>query len=216
MDSGWIKLWRKTIENPIFLRDRTAWFIFEWLLLSCNHKTGERTCGRYQLSEVLEIKPITIYKALKRLEKAKMIILVTSQGQAFTTVKIANWNEYQRNDNKSVTSEEQVSNTKQELRIKNEEQDNTIDLSKKELNELQKKFPTKNVYSECEQANDWLASSGKKYKDYSAFFRNWLRRSKDSRIPPKVWTPPVDIPIDQVGIDRVSAIKQKIADSLRP
>lgn len=27
--------------------------------------------------------------------------------------------------------------------------------------------------------SDWLASSGKKYKDYSAFMRNWIRRERD-------------------------------------
>ena len=38
-------------------------------------------------------------------------------------------------------------------------------------------FTGVDVKAEFEKMNDWLASSGKLKKDYSAFFRNWLKRA---------------------------------------
>lgn len=51
-----------------------------------------------------------------------------------------------------------------------------IDLDKfKEIDE----FRSKDIELAYRTARDWLASTGKKYKDYEAFFRNWLRRTPD-------------------------------------
>jgi hypothetical protein len=131
--------------------------------------------------------------------------LVTSQGQGYTSVKIANWNKYQSNSNKSVTSEEQVSNTKQELRIKNREQEY---ITTQELNELQNQFKTKSVFKEYESMKDYISATGKSYKDYKAMFRNWLRRSKDTRIPPRVFVPP-NISEDSEGLNKLNNLKDK-------
>ena len=37
------------------------------------------------------------------------------------------------------------------------------------------------VTYELEKMRDWLASSGKKYKDYKAFARNWIRRACEAK-----------------------------------
>lgn len=52
-----------------------------------------------------------------------------------------------------------------------------LDLDEETISDLQAKFPNVDVSSELDSARDWLASTGKHYKDYLAFFRNWLRRS---------------------------------------
>ena len=65
---GWIKLYRKILDNGI-LRDPTAWQIFSWLLLKVDRETGKKNIGRFWASEELGIKSTTFYKALKRLEK---------------------------------------------------------------------------------------------------------------------------------------------------
>lgn len=84
-----------------------------------------------------------------------------------------------------------------------------------EINNLQKKFPRKTVSDEYDKAIDWLRSSGKTKKDYLAFFRNWLRNSNDTRIPPRpTWTPPVDVPINEEGLARVNEYKKIIGDKL--
>lgn len=45
------------------------------------------------------------------------------------------------------------------------------------LQELADQFPTLDVSYEWEKAQDYIKSSGKRYKDMRAFFRNWLRRT---------------------------------------
>ncbi len=48
--------------------------------------------------------------------------------------------------------------------------------------EMKTQFPAVDVDQEIDIAKDWLASRGKKYQDYRAFMRNWLRRKEaDSR-----------------------------------
>tara|TARA_R100000329_G_C7562557_1_gene199010 strand:+ start:192 stop:764 length:573 start_codon:yes stop_codon:yes gene_type:complete len=50
------------------------------------------------------------------------------------------------------------------------------------LNNLQKQFPAVIVREEFSSFKDWLASKGRKYKDYKAAFRNWCRKNnKDER-----------------------------------
>jgi hypothetical protein len=58
----------------------------------------------------------------------------------------------------------------------------SLRLTEIELGELQNRFSTKNVKLEYEKAQDWLLAKGKRYKDYTAFFRNWLRNSQDTRV----------------------------------
>ena len=49
--------------------------------------------------------------------------------------------------------------------------------------ELSKQFnlSVSEVQRELDTMQDWLSSTGKKYKDYKAFARNWVRRSKKGK-----------------------------------
>lgn len=47
------------------------------------------------------------------------------------------------------------------------------------VDELKKQFPNKDVEYEIDKMNDFLSSTGKQYKDYKAFARNWMRRVRD-------------------------------------
>jgi len=69
MNKGWIKLHRKLLDTGIIQKDRTALAIMIALWLLVDRKTGKYDCGRFQLAIMLEMKPNTVYKALKRLEK---------------------------------------------------------------------------------------------------------------------------------------------------
>jgi hypothetical protein len=55
----------------------------------------------------------------------------------------------------------------------------SLKFTDRDVEELKKQFPTKDIPAEIEAAEDWLLATGKKYRDYKAFMRNWLRRSKD-------------------------------------
>jgi len=112
--NGWIKLHQKVIDNEIWRRDRTAWHIFEYLLLKAYSGTPQGTLvtTRVQIAEVCDSNNNTVYKALRRLQNAKMI--TTTATNKYTKIKICNWQNYQNSNstgNNKVTTEQQQSNT---------------------------------------------------------------------------------------------------------
>ena len=113
MNNGWIKLHRQIIDNDIFRHDLNAWHVFEVLLLLADRRNASWSGGRFTLAEACNIKPTTLYKCLKRLEKAEMVTL--SSNNKYTTIHICNWDKYQEDGNSSgnnkVTTKGQQSNT---------------------------------------------------------------------------------------------------------
>lgn len=93
MQNGWIKLHRKVLSNDIFRFDRTAWHVFEMLLLVADKDTGCWKGGLFQLSAITNINKDTLYKSLKRLEESKMI--TRSVNTKYTAYCICKWKDYQ-------------------------------------------------------------------------------------------------------------------------
>lgn len=127
-NNGWIKLYIKTVDNPIWQRDRVAWKVFEYLLFRAyadkSQPPGKLVTTRQQIADACFGNSSTIYKALKRLEKAEMI--TTSVTTKYTLVSICNWEKYQGSgnsfSNNKVTTKEQQSNSLNkniDIRIKN-------------------------------------------------------------------------------------------------
>lgn len=118
------------MDNEIWQRDRVAWQLFEYLLFRAysdkSQPLGKLVTTRQQMAQACFGNSSTIYKALKRLEKAKMV--TTSVTTKYTLVSICNWENYQGNGNSSgnnkVTTKEQQSNSL--IRNKNKENRNTI------------------------------------------------------------------------------------------
>lgn len=106
-DKGWIKLHRKILENEVFLYDDTAWKVFMVCLLSVNHETGSFTIGSRQLGRLVSREHTVAFRALKRLEKCKMVQLQTQRG--FTKVSICKWADYQK-DTQRVTQRQRNAN----------------------------------------------------------------------------------------------------------
>ena len=211
--NGWIKLHRKLLDNQIWKHDPTAWRVFEYLLLTVDHRTGSWDTGRFVIAESLDMKPSTVYKSLKRLEKAEMVTLTSNN--KYSTISICKWKEYQQDDNNTgnnkVTTKEQQSNTKQEgkkVRSKEERESlyTHLKITKEEYGELISKFPYKDVKGECDKANDWLPNSTKRYKDFPAFMRNWLRKVPDTKHKPNIFVPPV--PINKDGLSKFKSMKE--------
>lgn len=51
------------------------------------------------------------------------------------------------------------------------------------LMDLASKHPTLNVEAEFEQWQDWMAAKGRRFENYAAAFRNWLRKSEKGIYP---------------------------------
>lgn len=200
--AGWIKLYRKLIENPIFQKpDLLQLFIY--CLIKANHKPGKAflganeidinrgqfVTGRFELSSALKQKDITTYKRLNKLKSLGLLELKSNNKN--TLVTIVNYELYQ-SEEENITTKEQQSNNKVTTK---EQQSNTNKNNKNEKNDKNEK---KNIYAEfvtmneneygklineygeiqtrrmIETLNNYKGSTGKKYKsDYLAIL-NWV------------------------------------------
>lgn len=142
---GWLKFHRKIMRNPIWLRDRTAWHLFETLMMLVDHKTGIWQGGRMQLTTYSGINPNTVYNALKRLQLAKMITL--SANTRYSTISICKWNEYQG-----------TVNTKRQQPVNNGSTTNQHSIKKLEAKASNKELKNSNLILEKEQQRASLAT----------------------------------------------------------
>lgn len=97
---GFIKIFRKTVNNRIYKEDPTAWRVFFHLLLRADRQTGSWSTTKQKLALELGIKPSTIYDALRRLQTAKMVNLETDRNE--TLIHICKWFEYQEKTDRST------------------------------------------------------------------------------------------------------------------
>lgn len=94
-----------------------------------------------------------------------------------------NANAYDRNANAYVKVKDKV----KDISIEREKFVDYIKTLKSD-----EEFKDKDIDLELKKFKDYLLSKGKKYKDYSAGFRNWLRRSDDFKYTNKKETPKGD------------------------
>lgn len=179
--------------------------IWDWLIKEANHedkgkiKRGQCVRSYRDIQDGLHWmvgwRKVTYSKnncetAMNWLKNHSMIHTAkTTRGFVIT---IENYDHYQNPENYDGTYRKHTGtiqppatinkNEKNEEEIKKIYKRKNLDLTTDELNQLQETFPTKSVQPEYIRAQDYLLSTGKTYKDYLAFFRNWLRNSQDTRI----------------------------------
>lgn len=137
---GWIKLHRKTLDNPIITKDSDFLAVWIYLLLNTTHKEydvlfkGERVTlkrgqlltGRKSISEKLKIDENKVQRILKSLENEHQIEQQKSNKNRLIT--IVSWDKYQQDEqqneqqlnNKRTTTEQQVNTNKNVKNIKND------------------------------------------------------------------------------------------------
>lgn len=139
---GWIKLYRKILDNPINCKDSDYFSVWIYLLLNATHteydtvfkgeritlKSGQLITGRKAIAEKFKIDENKVQRILKTLEKQHQIEQQTSNQNRL--ISILNWNEYQEErhqteqqvNNERTTSEQRVNTNKNDKNIKNEEE----------------------------------------------------------------------------------------------
>lgn len=131
---GWIKIHRKLIESNVFKNEKIL-KVWIWCLLKATHKDyeqivgtqvvklrpGQFIFGRNKGADELNMKPSTLYKYMRVLEKCQNLELKCNN--KYTVVTIVKWDLYQLGDEKSnsnVTTKEQQRNTNKNIKnIKN-------------------------------------------------------------------------------------------------
>lgn len=137
---GWIKLHRKTLDNPIITKDSDYLAVWIYLLLNATHKEydvlfkgeritlkkGQLLTGRKSISEKLKIDENKVQRILKTLENEHQIEQQSSNKNRLIT--IVSWDKYQQDEqqdgqqvnNNRTTSEQQVNTNKNVKNIKND------------------------------------------------------------------------------------------------
>lgn len=137
---GWIKLHRKTLENPIICKDGDYMAVWVYILLNATHKEaymmfggekillepGQLITGRKSISEKLNISESKVQRILKSFENEQQIEQQTSNKNRLIT--ILNWCLYQESEqqieqqvnNNRTTSEQQVNTNKNVKNVKND------------------------------------------------------------------------------------------------
>lgn len=133
MNSGYIKLHRRILENPIAQKPNYAW-LWTTLLLLANHKEhkfmwnkdiilikeGQLLTGRKELSKQTGIPTTTIERILEMLENGHQI--EQQKTTKFRIITILNWGKYQSKDNKtdSISDNKRTTNGQQTDTYKND------------------------------------------------------------------------------------------------
>jgi hypothetical protein len=147
--SGYIKLWRSTLDNGV-LRHPHAWQVFGYCLLNAvwkpvehitthgvvSLKPGQFVTGRKKMSRELHTTEQKIRTALKLL--ATMKILTIEITKNFSVITLVNWSKFQVDDSKSTSEStstqpalNQHSTTEEEGKKVRTRQEPKINLEKK-------------------------------------------------------------------------------------
>lgn len=137
--SGWIKLYRNTLENPVVCKDADHLVVWVHLLLNATHKPydimvgkeritlqpGQLATSRKSLSEKTKVSESKVERILKLFKIEQQI-----EQQSYSSnriISILNWNKYQESEQQTeqqvnsewTASEQQVNTNKNYKNIKN-------------------------------------------------------------------------------------------------
>ena len=137
---GWIKLHRKSLENPTICKDNDHLAVWLYLLLHATHKNmlvlfagkettllpGQLITGRKAIGAKLDINENKVQRILKAFEISLQIEQQASNKNRLVTIK--NWNKYQDGERQNeqqvndsrTASEQQVNTNKNVKNVKNE------------------------------------------------------------------------------------------------
>src|SRR5690606_4526366 len=108
--SGWIKIHRKMLENPVVCKDSDYLAVWIYLLLNVTHKEqpawfkgekitlkpGQLITGRTSISERLSISDSKVKRILLEFERDQQIDRQRSNKNS--VISIVNWDKYQHDD----------------------------------------------------------------------------------------------------------------------
>ncbi len=138
MDDGWIKIYRKILDNPISNRPLWCW-LWVYILIKANHddnkfifnnenitiKRGQFISGLHKISEETHISIQIIRSGLAYLKSTNQITIKSSN--KYSVITINNYNRYQEVTSK-VTNQQQTSN-KPATTNKNDKNEKNININ---------------------------------------------------------------------------------------
>jgi len=166
MDNGWITLHRKTLDNPIVMKDPDYFSVWVYLLLNATHKEydvifkgkriklkqGELITGRKSICNSFKnkVSESKVQRILKTFESEQQIEQQTSSEKRL--IKVNNWIQYQQSEQQSeqqvnnnrTTSEQQVNTNNNVNNVNNDNNvNNKTKLIEKDFNIFYQAYPIK-------------------------------------------------------------------------
>ena len=123
MHRGYIKDWRKSLDNPLYKKP-LIWHLWGYCLKKASHKKtdcflggqvitverGSFVFGRKKASEETGLTERQIRTALKHLQKLQNLTIKTTN--KYSVISITNWDTYQQDENKSDQLNDQLPTSK--------------------------------------------------------------------------------------------------------
>lgn len=205
---GYIKLYRKLLENPIVCKDGDYLAVWIYILLNATHKEmpsifkgnkiilkpGQLLTGRKAIGAKLKISESKVHRILKCYESEHMIEQHTSNQNRLVTV--LNWELYQGSEqqneqqmnNQRTTSEQRVNTNKNDKNDKNEKKNNNIFIPPT-LEEVTQYCKERNNNVDPQKWYDFYSAKGwmigkNKMKDWKAAVRTWERKDENKSSKP--------------------------------
>lgn len=207
---GFILLWREMLEKELF-REKPycplgAWV---WILMNANFedkpdrfgelvRRGEMHTSQPALASAWGWSRSKVQRFLDRLEAEQRIEQQTNNKR--TKIRTTNYELYQQASSVFEQQANKKPNKKPNSKVGTTEtsinkETNSLSLLENARDSICSEFGVDAFEHYLPFISDWLVNSKKKYKDHSAFMRNWIRRDRDEekgffrkrqdRLPPK-------------------------------
>ncbi|MFQ9891837.1 MAG: hypothetical protein ACLRWH_01360 [Emergencia sp.] len=202
--NGFVKIHRKftdwgwysdSVTKDVFLHILITAAFKSSSYLGHELKPGQAVIGRKKMADILGFSEQQIRTALKKLESTGEITLKSTN--RFTIATVEKWELYQLDDvgnqptdnqqitNKQPTDNQQITNKQPHLKnVKNVKNNKyiygeyeNVKLSAEDMEKLTKEFP-EDWQSRIELLSEYMASTGKSYKNHLATIRAWSRKEK--------------------------------------
>ncbi len=202
-DSGWIKIHRSILKNP-WMKDAEVIGAWVYILLHVAYQPedvvfeGKRITlqpgqGLFKMRQVAKILGISRSKLNRTIMLFKSETQIETQTSPRNTlITVVNWEKYQttgtqnrtqmghkrdtsgtQNDSLPITNNKEYKNIRIESR-KHGPYENVL-LTDDDFQKLQAEFPT-DWQVRITRLSEYMASTGKKYKNHLATIRSWARR----------------------------------------
>jgi len=189
---GWISLHRKILSNPVVCKDSEYFSVWCYLLLNATHDShdtmfngkritlgkGQLITGRKAISSQFKINESKVQRILKKLETEQQIEQQTGNKNRLVTV--LNWNDYQESNNKTTSTEQQVNTYNNGIKGNKKIYKEFVLLTDDENKKLIEKFGEKKTSQAINNLNNYIGSSGKKYKSHYHTILAWDRKNNNS------------------------------------
>lgn len=206
MTNGWIKIHRKTLDNPVVMKDAAHAAVWLYLLLSASHdehrtvfngkvitlQAGQLVTGRKKIADALSLDESKVRRILNSFENDRMIDQQMTNGGRL--ISLLNWECYQKSDqqtdqqvtNERPTSDQRVTTIQEYKELKNDKnvRKNIGRFTPPTPDEVRDYCQERGNSVDAQRFVDYYASKGwmigkNKMKDWRAAVRTWERNTRN-------------------------------------